>query len=35
MYGKAKMEMKIGLTYAAMNLKKLANILHRREMAMA
>ena len=35
MYGKAKMEMKIGLTYAAMNLKKLANILHRRGMAMA
>lgn len=35
MYGKARMEMKIGLTYAAMNLKKLANILHRREMAMA
>ncbi len=35
MYGKAKMEMKIGLTYAAMNLKKLANILHRREMATA
>ena len=35
MYGKAKMEMKIGLTYAAMNLKKLANILHRREKAMA
>lgn len=35
MYGKAKMEMKVGLTYAAMNLKKLANILHRREMAMA
>lgn len=35
MYGKAKMEMKIGLTYAVMNLKKLANLLHRRETAMA
>lgn len=35
MYGKAKMEMKISLTYAVMNLKKLANILHRRDMAMA
>jgi len=29
------MEMKISLTYAVMNLKKLANILHRRDMAMA
>lgn len=35
MYGKAKMEMKIGLTYAAMNLKKLANILKKREMRTA
>lgn len=34
MYGKARMEMKIGLTYAAMNLKKLANILKKREMMM-
>lgn len=34
MYGKAKMEMKIGLTYAVMNLKKLANLLYRRETAM-
>ena len=35
MYGKAKMEMKIGLTYAAMNLKKLANILHKWELVIA
>lgn len=26
MYGKARMEMKVGLTYACMNLKKLAKI---------
>ena len=25
MYGKARMEMKVGLTFACMNLKKLAN----------
>ncbi len=31
MYGKARMEMKVGLTFACMNLKKLARILHRRE----
>lgn len=30
MYGKARMEMKVGLTYACMNLKKLAKILNRR-----
>ncbi len=30
MYGKARMEMKVGLTYACLNLKKLAKILHRR-----
>ncbi len=29
-YGKARMEMKVGLTYACMNLKKLAGILRRR-----
>ena len=29
-YGKARMEMKVGLTYACMNLKKLAGILKRR-----
>ena len=31
MFGKARMEMKVGLTFACMNLKKLANILQRRE----
>lgn len=30
MYGKARMEMKVGLTYACMNLKKLARILNKR-----
>ena len=30
MYGKARMEMKVGLTYACMNLKKLAGIMKRR-----
>ena len=35
MYGKARMEMKTALTYACMNLKKLANILKMREMRMA
>jgi len=35
MYGKARMEMKAALTYACMNLKKLANILKVREMRMA
>ena len=30
MYGKARMKMKVGLTYACMNLKKLARTLHRR-----
>lgn len=35
MYGKARMEMKVGLTYAAMNLKKLAKMLQIREMRMA
>ncbi len=29
-YGKARMEMKVGLTYASMNLKKLAKLLYRR-----
>ena len=29
-YGKARMEMKVGLTYACMNLKKLAGILKRK-----
>ena len=31
MFGKARMEMKAGLTFACMNLKKLAGILQRRE----
>lgn len=31
MYGKARMEMKVGLTFACMNLKKLARILETRE----
>ena len=31
MYGKARMQMKVGLTFACMNLKELANILHQRE----
>ena len=35
MYGKARMEMKAGLTYAVMNLKKLAKMIQRREMIMA
>ena len=30
MYGKARMEMKVGLTYACMNLKKLAKIKEKR-----
>lgn len=30
MYGKARMEMKVGLTFACMNLKKLANMLAKR-----
>ena len=30
MYGKARMEMKVGLTYACMNLKKLARMLQRK-----
>jgi len=30
MYGKARMEMKVGLTFACMNLKKLAKIKHRK-----
>lgn len=30
MYGKARMEMKVGLTFACMNLKKLAKILNKR-----
>ena len=30
MYGKARMEMKVGLTYACLNLKKLANMLQRK-----
>lgn len=30
MYGKARMEMKVGLTFSCMNLKKLAKILHKR-----
>ena len=29
-YGKARMEMKVGLTYACLNLKKLAKILQRK-----
>lgn len=32
MYGKARMEMKVGLTFACMNLKKLAGILKKRGM---
>ena len=35
MYGKARMEMKVGLTFACMNLKKLAGIIKRRETVMA
>lgn len=31
MYGKARMEMKVGLTFACMNLKKLANMLAKRD----
>ena len=31
MYGKARMQMKVGLTFACMNLKKLANMLYQRE----
>jgi len=31
LFGKARMEMKAGLTFACMNLKKLAGILQRRE----
>ena len=31
MYGKARMEMKVGLTFACMNLKKLAKIKAKRE----
>lgn len=31
MFGKARMEMKVGLTFACMNLKKLAEMLQRRE----
>ena len=31
MYGKARMEMKVGLTFACMNLKKLAGIIQHRE----
>lgn len=30
MYGKARMQMKVGLTFACMNLKKLATMLHRK-----
>ena len=30
MYGKTRMEMKVGLTFACMNLKKLAKIIHKR-----
>ena len=30
MYGKARMEMKVGLTYACMNLKKLVKIKEKR-----
>ena len=33
MYGKARMEMKVGLTFACMNLKKLAKIIHKRSMS--
>ena len=32
MYGKTRMEMKVGLTFACMNLKKLAKIIHKRSM---
>ena len=35
MYGKARMEMKVGLTFACMNLKKLAGIIRIREQALA
>ena len=35
MYGKARMQMKVGLTFACMNLKKLAGILRKRELKMA
>ena len=31
MYGKARMQMKVGLTFACMNLKKLANMWYQRE----
>ena len=34
MIGAARMRMKVGLTYAAMNLKKLARILAKRELVM-
>ncbi len=30
MYGKARMEMKVGLTFTCMNLKKLAKILNKK-----
>ena len=30
MYGKARMEMKVGMTFACLNLKKLARILNKR-----
>ena len=32
MIGKARMEMKVGLTYACLNLKKLAKMKHQREL---
>ena len=35
MYGKARMEMKVGLTFACMNLKKLAGIIRLREQVFA
>ena len=35
MYGKARMEMKVGLTFACMNLKKLAGIMRMREQVFA
>ena len=35
MYGKARMEMKVGLTFACMNLKKLAGIIRMREQVFA
>ena len=35
MFGKARMEMKVGLTYACMNLKKLAGIKQKRELRTA